>query len=171
MLKEREQLENALVDVGAEPALPGSSGSKAEGGGPDFTTLPTELDARLEAEDADGAVRPTIINVGKTWKKREQRSLLAGATERWLGVGEQKLEKNTCWDLLDALTRSGGLAMEQGQLHVVVASTHCFEKSLMDTLVKDNVNPIEKLEHTSSIVASVVHGVEIASLLNNNNNK
>ena len=71
---------------------------------------------------------------------------------------EQKLEKNACWDLLDALTRSGGLGVEGATLHVVVASTHCFEKSVMDTLVVDNVNPIEKVERSMLIVAETIHG-------------
>lgn len=57
------------------------------------------------------------------------------------------------------------MPIEGAMLHIVVASTHCFEKSLVDTLVKDNVNPIEKLENTSLILASVVHAVDKAELV------
>ena len=28
----------------------------------------------------------------------------------------------------------------------MVAATHCFEKSLMMTVIQDNINPLEKLE-------------------------
>jgi hypothetical protein len=57
---------------------------------------------------------------------------------------------------------------------VLVVSTHCFDKSLMQTVTRDNVNPIEvrawvrgnvthtggsqKAERTALIVASTIHG-------------
>ncbi len=150
-----------LADVGATPEVPAP---RPSGPAPDFSALPTELDARLEAEDPDSALRPTIIKVGKVWNKRSQRTLLSPTAVSSLSVAEQKLEKNACWDLLDSLTRSGGLPIEGAMLHVVMASTHCFDHSVFDTLVKRNVNPIEKVERSSLIVASAIHGVE-ASLL------
>jgi hypothetical protein len=146
-------------------------------GGVDYSTIPSELDGRLEVEDPEGALRPTIVNASHEWKKSEsesrlvvsflilifrlgeQKSLLSPMAEAPLDVAGQKAEKDRCFDLLDALTRSGGLSMEGAMLHLVVASTHCFDKSLMDTLVQDNVNPIEKVEQSSLIVASVIHGV------------
>lgn len=130
----------------------------------DFSTIPNDLDARFEAEDPDGALRPTIINAAKVWSKRSQHALLAPPSNRTLSVDEQKLEKQACWDLLDSLTRSGGLPFEGGQMHIVVASTHCFEKSVFDTLIKDNVNPIERVEQSSLIVASVVHSKPASEL-------
>jgi hypothetical protein len=160
--QERASIE-VQADVGAtpEPVAPLPAGSP-----PDFSTLPNELDARLEAEDPDGSLRPTIINVGKVWSKRTQRTLLSATTVSALSVAEQKLEKNACWDLLDSLTRSGGLHIDGAMLHIVMASTHCFDDSVMDTLVKRNVNPIEKVEHSSLIVASAIHGVDAKTLTN-----
>lgn len=131
----------------------------------DFSTLPTQLDERLEAEDPDGALRPTILNAGQQWRKSAQRSLLAPAQASVLDTNAQKLEKNACWDLIDALTRSGGLPVLGADLHVVVASTHCFEKSVMDTLVKDNMNPIEKLERSLLIVAESIHQVDRTAMM------
>jgi hypothetical protein len=133
--------------------------------GPDFTTLPTELDARLEKLDPDSALRPTIINVGKTWSKKSQKGLLANAQTESVGTDKQKIEKNTCMDLLDALTQSGGLSIEGASLHIVVASTHCFGKNLMSTLVQDNVNPIDKMERSELIVAEMVHGKKAEEML------
>jgi hypothetical protein len=83
-----------------------------------------------------------------------------------LAIDQQKIEKNACFDLLDALTKSGGLPIEGASLHIVVASTHCFEKNLMDTLIKDNVNPIEKLERSEMIVAEVIHGKKAVEMIN-----
>lgn len=58
---------------------------------------------------------------------------------------EQEEEKKQAFDLLDALSRSGSLDVDYASLHVVVAATHCFAESLMNTVVKDNINPIEKV--------------------------
>ena len=47
----------------------------------------------------------------------------------------------------------------------MVAATHCFEKSLMMTVIQDNINPIEKLERSSLIVASTIHGAPAEALV------
>ncbi len=123
----------------------------------DFTKLPGELDSKFEKYDPDAALRPTILNVGKQWNKRSQRTLLSPVTAAGLDVAAQKLERNTCFDLLDALTNSGCIGFEGATLHIVMASTHCFADNLMNTLVKDNINPIEKLERSELIVATTIH--------------
>lgn len=60
-------------------------------------------------------------------------------------VDEQKAEYDSAFDLLDALSRSGSLEIDYASLHIMVASTHCFGETLMNTLIKDNINPIEKV--------------------------
>jgi len=67
--------------------------------------------------------------------------------------------------LLDALSKSGVLAIDSAELHVVVAATHCFADSLMDTIIKENINPIEKVERSTLIMAMAVHGTEAEELL------
>ena len=67
--------------------------------------------------------------------------------------------------MLDALSRSGALPIECASLRVIVAATHRFDRTLMETVIRDNINPIEKLERTSLIVASTVHGRVAAELL------
>jgi hypothetical protein len=126
----------------------------------DYTKIPSDLDAALEKLDSEGALRPAIINVGKTWTKRSQKGLLGNPTNKSLAVTEQKLEKQACFDLLDGLTKSGSGAfgIDGAALHIVVSTTHCFEKNVMDTLVRDNVNPIAKVEHSALIVASRIFG-------------
>lgn len=37
------------------------------------------------------------------------------------------------------------LAFAHCALHVVIASTQCFDKSVMQTVTRDNINPIEKV--------------------------
>ncbi|CAM9417059.1 unnamed protein product [Ectocarpus fasciculatus] len=131
----------------------------------DYTKIPGALEKQFEALDKEGAVRPTIINPGSVWTKRAQKALLADPTSSTLGVDEQKSEKNRAFDLMDALSRSGGLSVDHASLHVVVAATHCFDLSLMDTIVKNNVNPIEKVERSTMIMASAIHGEPVESLV------
>jgi len=107
--------------------------------------------------DEDSALRPTIIKTGDIWTKSSPAALLAPPVQQTLTVEEQKTEKNKAFDLLDALTRSGALTIDQASLHVVLAATHCFDKTLIDTVIQENVNPIEKVERSTLIVATTIH--------------
>jgi hypothetical protein len=102
---------------------------------------------------------------GKSWVKSAQKALLAAPTTTSMGKEDQRKERNRAFDLLDALSRSGALPVDMASLHVVVASTHCFDKTLLDTVVKDNINPIEKLERSTLIVASTVHNQPVSQLI------
>lgn len=123
----------------------------------DYTKIPEELDAKFEALDTEGTLRPTIINIGNTWQKKYQKDLFTPVVETTLTPTEQELERHRAFDLIDILSKSGNLAFEQAALHVVIASTHCFDKTLTNTVIMENVNPIEKLERSNLIVATTIH--------------
>lgn len=125
--------------------------------GRDYTQVPKEMDARFETLDVDGQVRPTIINPSDLWQKSSQKALLAKPESTVLDTEAQKKEKDAAFDLLDALTKSGAIPVEHASLHVVVAATHCFDKSVLETIVQDNVNPIDKVERSTLIMATTVH--------------
>lgn len=131
----------------------------------DYTRIPTELDRRFEEIDEDSALRPTILNVGPVWRRRAQKGLLGDATTSSLARDAQRTEQHKAFDLLDALSRSGALPIEQASLHVVIAATHCFDKTLVDVVIEDNVNPIEKVERSVMIVATTVHDRPAHALL------
>merc|ERR1719281_1465654 len=107
------------------------------------------MDASFEALDTDSAVRPTIITPGETWTKRAQKALLATTTASTLASSDQKKEKDAAFDLLDALTKSGGLPVEHASLHIVICATHCFDKTVTETLVQNSTNPIAKVERST----------------------
>jgi len=132
----------------------------------DFAKIPSDLEARLGSMDPDGALRPTILNTGLVWAKKSQQGLLGPTIMNFLADEDQKKEKNDAFDLLDALTRSGVLPFDEASLHVVVCSTHCFDETVMNCLVKRNINPIEKVERSTLIVASTVHGVSAETVVN-----
>ena len=131
----------------------------------DYTRLPAELDAKFERLDEDSALRPTIINPGDVWTRTAQKGLLGAPEVATLSAKEQKDEKSRAFDLLDALSRSGALPVEDASLHVVLAATHCFDKTLLDTVIQGNVNPIEKVERSLMIVATTIHRRTAAELL------
>ena len=154
----------------AEQPPPQQSGGAQSTGGDtaqtvDFTAVPAQLEAAYNALDADAAIRPTKINVGDVWRRRSQPGLLATPTERPVLAAEQEREKAKAFDLIDALSRSGALAFEAASLHAVVAAAHRFDDSLVHTVIQGNVNPIERLERSSLIIASTIHGEPVEKLL------
>jgi len=131
----------------------------------DFTAIPKRLDAKFDVHDGESALRATIIKTDKTWTRMRQENLLTKAQKTVLGSDDIKSEKDKAFDLLDALSRSGSLPIACAELHVVVAVTHCFEKDVMNTVIQDNVNPIEKVEKTMVLMGSTIHNVPPAALL------
>jgi hypothetical protein len=131
----------------------------------DLTQLPVQLDAKLEEFDADAAVRASIINIGSSWSKKHSKSLLAEPETFSLGEQECEEEKQKAFDLLDGLTRSGTLAVESAELHVLLAATHVFTDSLINTVIQQNINPIEKLERSALIIASTIQNKPAAELI------
>jgi hypothetical protein len=153
--------------VPAEDAEAGRAGAAAVEGEPlNWTAIPAALDAKLLSLDEESALRPTTISAGSVWTRRGQKSLLSPAVTSTLHASEQSREKNQAFDLLDALSRSGSLLIDEGaELHVVLAFTHLFDKSLIDTVVQDNVNPIEKVERSALILATTIHDKQPSELI------
>lgn len=158
----------APVDAGSSSAKVPSTDlgeSMAPEGVVDYTRLPVELDAKFAELDEDNALRPTIITEGSVWARTRQATLLSKPESRSLNAPEQVQERNAAFDLLDGLTKSGALSIDTASLHVMLAATHCFDKSLVDTVVRDNVNPIEKVERSLLIVASTVQDAPAVDLV------
>jgi hypothetical protein len=131
----------------------------------DYTKIPALLDSKFESLGKGNVIRPTIIHPGTQWQRKSQKSLMSKPSDSVLGTDEHKLEKNKAFDLLDALTKSGALTVDHASLHVVMVATHCFDKTLLETVIQDNVNPIEKVEQTTLIISETIHGQHIEDLV------
>ena len=133
--------------------------------------VPKILDSKFELfgddEKYGGALRSTTIKTDELWTQKRKANILSNLETSTLTSNEQKTERQKAFDLLDALSRSGVVPMSHAELHVVIASTHCFDKSVVNTVVQDNVNPIEKIERSHLLVASIIHDVEVKDLLSN----
>jgi hypothetical protein len=152
--------------VGQDVGGGGSGGGAIEKQAADWTAIPREMDATFEKLDTDAALRPTIISVSDNWQRKRQKGLLSKPVSDSLRGGGLSDEKRKAFDLLDALTRSGVLPIEtETELHVVLCTTHCFDKTLVNTIIQDNVNPIEKSERSALIVAGLVQGMPAQALL------
>jgi hypothetical protein len=133
----------------------------------DFAAVPRILDVAIEQYAQGAALRSTVITLGDGWIRNRQESLLAKATASVLQADDLKRERNQAMDLLDALSRSGSLPIHFSELHVIVCVTHCFEKDVIETIIQDNINPIEKLENSTLVVGSAIYGVPVAALIGN----
>jgi ubiquitin len=130
----------------------------------DYTTIPQELDSCLEAQGGR-QLRPTTIKIGTRWTGSKQDGLLSKPKKLSFGTAEQESEKAAAFCLLDSLSRSGDLVLDEASLHVVIATTHCFDESLVNTVIQQNVNPIEELESSAVIVGAVVHHKPLTQLV------
>ena len=160
-----ESSENASSSSTSASAYAGSGASIDGREVIDFTKYAGLLDKMYEELDPDSALRPTIINPSDQWTKKSTESLMSEPTTALLTATELNDAKQATFELLDALTRSGALVMESASLHVVIAATHCFDKTLMDTVVQGNVNPIERAERSAVIMATTIHRLPASALL------
>lgn len=153
--------EEILADAYDEE-IPGRSKAPSS---EDVTLIPGLLEAKLDRFDIEGYLKPTLIVLGQQWRLLRQANLLSPQKGNNLDETAISSERSKAMDLLDAISRGGSLAIESAELHVIVAATHGFEHSILDTLIKDNINPIVKAEVTNLLMASVIHGEEAVSAM------
>jgi hypothetical protein len=137
------------------------------GGTIDYSSIAKELDHAFDAFDIDSALRPTKLMVedNNQWEKKFQKTLLHPTEKMFLSHEEKKSEKDKAFDLLDALSKSGAQPIYYSELHVIVAATHRFDYSLIDTVIRSNMNPITSIERSALIVSSTIHDLPVSDLV------
>jgi len=132
-----------------------------------FAAIPKVLDRAIELHDKNAALRSTTIKTADSnWIRTRKENLLSKIPKTIL-LGKDLIasEKSRAFDLLDALSRSGSLEIPFSDLHVVICATQRFEKSVMETVIEDNINPIEKLEMSTLLMASTILDIQAQDLI------
>lgn len=52
------------------------------------------------------------------------------------------------------------MAIEPCELHVIMCATHGFRRSVVDSVIQRNLNPLAHLEASAMLLAGVVHGFD-----------
>mmetsp|Transcript_2711 Transcript_2711/g.9870 ORF Transcript_2711/g.9870 Transcript_2711/m.9870 type:complete len:1019 (-) Transcript_2711:1160-4216(-) len=147
------------------PDVPSAGASAGDASTFDLSKLGSVLDARLdELGEAVAELRPTIIKPAYPWKKTSPAHLVGKPVTTTINEEAAGREKNRAFDLIDSLTRSGALPLD-ADLHVVLAATHAFENTLVDTVIQKSENPLSKLERSFLVMGSIVHRQPIANLI------
>mmetsp|Transcript_12924 Transcript_12924/g.13375 ORF Transcript_12924/g.13375 Transcript_12924/m.13375 type:complete len:160 (-) Transcript_12924:164-643(-) len=131
----------------------------------DLSSLPYLLQNQFDKYGSSDSIRPGIVRASNNWRRQRQENLFSLLKETNLQVDNLKTEKQRAFDLLDSLTRSGGLSVDHSSIHVFMTSAHCFEDNLLNTLIQKNINPIVELEKSMLLMASVVHEKEVKDII------
>ncbi|KAJ3167544.1 hypothetical protein HDU87_001493 [Geranomyces variabilis] len=124
----------------------------------DFVVLPKALTNALGTMP-HAAVRPAILCIQDRWTRSRAKSILHPPTTTTLDISAQRAERDAAFHLLDALSRSGELTLENVHLHVICAATHAFDRTLVDTVIRGNVDPLSVIRETNLVIAGAVAGV------------
>jgi hypothetical protein len=131
-----------------------------------FSAIPKKIDSLFETHDRDNNVRPTVIKSGPEWELTSYDKVTR--EEKVTKIRESKdktCRKQQVMDLLDALSRSGELGIQECSVHVVYAVTNAFNESCFDTIAKKSVNPIERMERASLVVSHAIHDTPSTDML------
>eukprot|EP01064_Diplonema_japonicum_P028213 TRINITY_DN4274_c0_g8_i1.p1 TRINITY_DN4274_c0_g8~~TRINITY_DN4274_c0_g8_i1.p1 ORF type:complete len:913 (+),score=223.43 TRINITY_DN4274_c0_g8_i1:28-2739(+) len=164
-LAEQEEMEVQSQDASPEKETTPTEREEVPSTSLDIIAVPHKMEEGIAALGEAASLRPTIIHLSEEWQRLRQGGLLAKPRMQNLDTDDMREEKSSAFDLIESLTKSGLLSFDNVDMHVVVASTHCFDLTVMDTLVIDNVNPIEKVQQATLVLASVVHGKNEAELV------
>jgi len=129
---------------------------------PALTEYPKLLDGALREQNTRSSLRAAILTPATTWEKSSSSSSSLNAV---LTESDLQREKSAAFDLLDALTRSGGLVCGFSELHVLLGASHSFSESVMDSVGLDGMDPILRLERSQLVLAGALFGLHPTLLL------
>jgi hypothetical protein len=149
-----------MKDISAlhSPSIPSSS--------VDYSQLPSLLEQKFHHHDLDDTednitsttctIHPTILSVHRKWKKVSRKSILAPFVTQSLDSTDQLHATRDAFRLLDCLTKSGSTQIIDCQLHLMLTLTHSFPDTMMNSLIRWNLNPIEEMEKSFVIFNSFI---------------
>eukprot|EP01060_Flectonema_neradi_P017872 TRINITY_DN2471_c0_g1_i1.p1 TRINITY_DN2471_c0_g1~~TRINITY_DN2471_c0_g1_i1.p1 ORF type:complete len:805 (+),score=175.58 TRINITY_DN2471_c0_g1_i1:89-2503(+) len=145
---------NQIVKIQSPPVMVATTSS----GDRTASSLPGALQNALEKECQGICVRPTGISVGEC-HLTSQKGLLGKPVRTVVSASELAKKKFDTLRLLSYLTKHGAIPIQYSKMHILMATTHRFDKTLMNVLVQDNMNPIVLVERSAQLIASAIHNV------------
>jgi hypothetical protein len=138
----------------------------------DFTRYPKLLDEKFDHlantnthtnTGHANAVRPCIINIGDNWTLQNVKKNFRKLIPKEI----QNKYKNRAFELLDGLTRSGAIPLEEEAVtfHVMIGFNHQFDFSIMNSLIQQNINPIEQVEQSHLMMSTTLLSKSVHHLL------
>lgn len=133
-----------------------------------FSEIPRQLDQLLQSYgNCNHTLRSVTHATVDQWELKRQENLPTKLQAFNIEASGVKGETNKALYLLEVLSSSGSLPIVSGELHIIVSVCHSFEKNVMDTIIINNVNPIEKVDFSSLLVASCIHEESIPKMVTN----
>ena len=129
----------------------------------DFTTVPLRLESNMLQLDPKEVMKPSKITLSN-WQKHS-RDLFGKDSSVGLKEADLKLETDRAFDLIDSLTKTADLPLEDTEVHVFLTVTHDFEEVVLENVIKNNENIIESAEASLLVLASTIHGVKPSQLV------
>ena len=146
---------NEITTVKVPPVMSSTSGGQIR----TASSLPGILQETLERECEGVCVRPTGIIVGNC-SQTSQKGLLGKPISSSLSNSDLMNKKYSTLRLLSYLTKHGVVPIQYSTMHVFMATTHRFDKTLMNVLVQDNINPITLVERSAQLIAAAIHNIQ-----------
>lgn len=133
----------------------------------EILSLPKKIEDNFDRLDPESNLRLTKVKLQNVWRLCKQDKVTRKSSWTTLSSAEEKdAQKHHALDLLDALTRSGELPVQDCGVHVFFASSQCFDETVFNTVVCKNVHPMEQMERSALILASTIHGVPVPMMVN-----
>ena len=128
--------------------------------------FPFLMNTNLRKFDREDSLHTTIFKSSDYWSGICTDSILSKPKKKYFAPEKVCKFRNNAFDLLDALSRGGTLSLDFGSLHILTAVTHCFDDTILNTITKQNVNPIQSLERSSLILLSTIFQKSPKQLIN-----
>lgn len=110
---------------------------------------------------------PTLLFPGYPWELSRCASIISRPQKYTLDSSQISEETSTVFHILkNVLSVLDGPGSFDCDLHIVQTTTHYFDHTLMDTIVKGNINPIDPIQNTTERIASSIHQQHVNNLLN-----
>eukprot|EP01060_Flectonema_neradi_P010865 TRINITY_DN1793_c2_g1_i2.p1 TRINITY_DN1793_c2_g1~~TRINITY_DN1793_c2_g1_i2.p1 ORF type:complete len:890 (+),score=147.47 TRINITY_DN1793_c2_g1_i2:152-2821(+) len=130
----------------------------------DYSSIPAKLEKRFAEITTPGSnVRPVIITPDPSgWSQSTHPSILSTTPPplKKLLQSDIKRAKQSAFDLIDAITKSGSVPLCETSLHVLFGFNNNWNDGVIQSAAKHNINPLNAGTETIVEVINVLHDTQ-----------